>query len=417
MPEIKQKEELLRLREEISALDSALLANWEERMALIQKVAAHKKEHGGQVLAPAREEELIRQAEKAVTPHLSSYAAQLQNTLLRLSRELQYDLLLDGDLSWPLGKLLRQAASAAKSTEADGTEAGSQGNSMNTGSAPPTVRTVAFPGTLESYSAQAAALFYPEATLIPVGTFPAACRQLLDGNVDRAVLPLENSTAGTVEASYNLLEKHGLYIEKSLGLPIRHALLGLPASELADVRRVASHPQALKQCSYLIDAMGWSVEEAKNTAFAARALIEKGDKTLGALAAPEAAEALGLKILLPEASNTEENETRFVALSRTLTLDENAERVSILLKAPNTPGSLAHILQVFADLGLNLAKIESRPIPKRPWDYSFYLDFMAPLGSRAAVRALYQLDLETPNLRLLGWYPEQTILKNTKINS
>ena len=268
------------------------------------------------------------------------------------------------------------------------------------------VSTVGVPGPKQSYSGQAAAQLYPHASLVSLADFTGACRQVVEGNVDVAVLPLENSTAGTVEKVYSLLEKHELSILASLDVQIHHSLLAIPGAKLANIRRVLSHPQALSQCSTIISGMGWETEEVANTALAARKIKEQGDPLQAALASPIAAATEGLSILLPQASNTLCNQTRFVALGRTFTIPANAERASILVQTTNETGALAHILNIFADLGVPLVKIQSWPIPHRPWDYSYFIDFLASPESLEAWRALYQIEQESVKMRFLGWYTQ-----------
>jgi len=318
--------ELEQLRNEIGAINCKMLAQFARRMAVVDKVAEYKAntQSAVAVFVPEQENKQIENARMqienagACMPQgMGKYADALLRTLMRLSRERQYELVMQRDNNWALGKALSQAARTA------------------TMLAPPDVRTVAFPGTMQSHSGQAASLLYPDATLIPVRSFEGAACQVVDGNVDAAVLPLENSTAGTVEEVYALLEKHQLFIQASCDIQIRHALMAIPG----------------------------------------------------------------------QASNTECNQTRFIAVGRTLTLPFDAERVSLLIQAPNVAGTLASILNIFSDLGIDLAKVQSRPIPKRPWDYSFYIDFMASPDDSAAHRALYQIDKETTKMRLLGWYP------------
>lgn len=379
MSEIKN--DLGGIRERITALDAQLLELFEQRMGLADEVASIKLQTGGAVYAPQREREVIQNARAALPQALGQGAQALMKTLMRLSRERQYEALMRADTGWTLGKAVKAAQGAQAAAH-----------------------TVAYQGAPGAYSQQAAQHLYPDAEHLAVRTFSGACRQVADGNVDAAVLPLENSTAGTVDQVYELLEKHALYIQSAVEVGIRHAVLGLPGAALSKVRRVISHPQALSQCSILIAGMGWEAIEAKNTAFAAQKVAQSGDPALAALASPEAADENGLAVLLPEASNTHCNQTRFIAVGRSLCIAPDADRVSLILKTANTTGSLNGALAVLADLGLNLAKLQSRPVPKQPWDYSFYVDVMAPPMDDAMLRALYQLEREA-QVRLLGWYP------------
>lgn len=295
------------LRAALSNIDEEIVTQFIQRMVKIDVVAEYKGQTQGAVFAPDQEGKVLEKIRSQMPLELQDYGDVLFKTLMRLSRERQYDLLLEQDQAWPLGKALKRA----------------QGHILQ-------VQTVVFPGTMESYSALAAKEMYPKASLVSVRSFASACRQVVDSHVDVAVLPLENSTASIVDETYFLLKKHALYIQACFDLEIRHALLGV--------------------------------------------------------------------------DGTEYNQTRFIAVSPKLTVSPQAERVSLIIQTANEAGALAAVLNIFADLGLNLTKIQSRPIPNRPWDYSYYLDFLAKPESRAASRALYQLEQETQSMRLLGWY-------------
>lgn len=373
--------DLGQVRERIGAIDKQLIQLFEQRMMLSDMVVQAKMATGGQIYVPEREQQIIDNARAALPEHMGQAAQSWMKTLMRLSRERQYSAMVQHDTSWALGRALQAGLHAQ-----------------------PSAHTIAYQGAPGAYGHQAAQELYPDAAYIPVRTFAGACLQVAQGNVDVAVLPLENSTAGTVDEVYQLLEKHELYIHKAVEIGIRHAVLAIPGTTLGQIKRVVSHPQALSQCSILITGMGWESVEAKNTAFAAQMVAQQRDKTLAALASPDAAANQGLDILLPQASNTHCNQTRFIAVGKTLAICPQADRVSMILRTPNKTGALHQVLAVLADLGLDLAKIQSRPIPKQPWDYSFYVDVIAPPMEDAMLRALYQLEKEA-QLRLLGWYP------------
>lgn len=370
------------IRQRINGLDAQLMQLLEQRMQLADEVVSAKLQTGGEIYVPQREQAVLDQARAALPPQLGQAGEALMKTMMRLSREHQYNTMLQADQGWALGSAIRAAAQQDA----------------------PAVRTVAYQGAPGAYSQQAAQHLYPDAEMIAVRTFEGACRQVANDNVDIAVLPLENSTAGTVDEVYALLEKHSLYIQNAVEVGIRHAVLGLPGTVLSQVKKVLSHPQALGQCSLLITGMGWQAEQSKNTAFAAQQVAQAGDTTQVALASPQAGKSQGLVVLMPEASDTACNQTRFIAVGRGLRIAPDADRISLILKTANTTGSLNGALAVLADLGLNLAKLQSRPIPKQPWDYSFYVDVMAPPLSEGMLRALYQLEKEA-QVRLLGWYP------------
>ena len=234
-------------------------------------------------------------------------------------------------------------------------------------------------------------------------SFAAACDLVADGSADAAVLPLANTTGGPVDTVYRLLRRN-LHIVRSVDLPVHHCLAGVPGAAVGSIRTVASHLQALAQCSRAIRGHGWATEESGNTAFAAAEAARRADPAFAAICSPEAAHANGLAVLIGDVCDTDVNATRFVAVSRDLVVTPDASRLGLLLRLPNRPGSLASVLDLFVDRALNLSSICSQPVPERPWEYAFFLDVDAPALDPAAISAVYQLERELPFLRVLGWY-------------
>lgn len=360
------------LRAAIDEVDARLLADFAARQALGDEIYRAKEADGLPVRNVAREVEK-RRANPDYAPLLSA--------LMRLSRERQYRRAYAAGADFPIGEEILSAPRTL-----------------------PAVAAVATQGELSSYGAQAARLLFPDASILPVRSFYSAVRQVLDDNVPIAVLPLENSSSGTVHEVYELLTRHRLYIVAAVSVGIQHRLLGLPGAQLSDIRRVVSHPQALSQCSTIIQGMGWQVEESQNTAYAARHVAALQDPQVAALASEEAGLSHGLRVLSDEVANVEQNQTQFIALARRPVITDDATRLSLLLSLPHQSGTLAELLATLADLDLNLSRIQSLPVPRRPWEYAFYLDIEAPARDRAVLEALYQFSQELPSLRLLGWY-------------
>ncbi len=378
-------------REQMDAIDRELVRTLVKRMDVSAQVAAIKAKSGQAVFAAAREEEVLAQTHAWARAALAAGQTQaaalhvrsLMRHVMRLSRALQYELLLPADGSWPLGGLIADAPSALP------------------------IPTIAVQGGVGSYQSLAAAQLAPAARQIETATFADSCAQVVAGAAAAAVLPLENTTAGTVDAVYDLLLRHELYIVGALSLPIAHALLGVPGSAVGQIRAVHSHPQALTQCAGTIRDRKWQAVAADNTAYAAREVASRADPTVAAIGSPEAARAYGLSILAENLSDNASNQTRFVMVTGAPAIDAAANRVSLILRLDDRSGTLAAVLDIFADRGLNLTKIQSRPQPARPWEYLFYLDFDAhPVGAEktAALVTLYQLEQEYPFVRFLGWY-------------
>jgi chorismate mutase / prephenate dehydratase len=377
-------DELAGLRHEIERIDAELLRVFTSRMKLARAVAAFKAKNGTPIFDPQREDELVRLAVSQVDPVDALRAESLLRSLMRLSRGAQYEMIHPLDRDFALGSRISAAPGI------------------------PAIRQAVFQGSAGAYAGQACARLFPGVPAMTAGTWEEACRAVEAGRADVAVLPLDNSTAGTVDDVYDLLMKYDLHIWRSLSLKISHCLLGVPGASLEGIRTVISHPQALAQCSDLIRARGWKTRESLNTAFAAEAVAAAGDAGLAAIASDSAAAANGLAILARDINNTHVNQTRFIAIGRDLCISEDADRISLVLALQHRSGSLAGTLSVFADRHLNLTKIQSQPDLENPWAYLFYVDFECPVQERpTALATLYQLGCELPMLRFLGWYHEE----------
>lgn len=385
-----ESEGLGHLRQAIETVDQQLLDLFRQRMAIARQIAAVKAKSQASIFDADREQAVLAEAGRALSEDCRR-AESLMRTIMRLSRSTQYEQLLASGHDFELGRQIQVAPDAW-----------------------PALSRVAYQGTVGSYSSQACQILFPDAyaslRTLQTGTFAEACDWVQDGSADAAVLPLENSTAGTVDDVYDLLLKHRLYVWRSLDLPVNHCLLGLSGTHLDDIRTVVSHPQALAQCSEIIRRRGWIAREAMNTAFAAEDVATQDDRTVAAIASRPAAETFGLDVLLPAVNNAAGNQTRFIVIGRDLVITPDASRVSLILRVPHQSGALAQTLAVFADRNLNLTKIESRPDPASPWTYLFYLDFACTAADCSqALAALLQLSREMPMMRLLGWYGEMAM--------
>lgn len=371
------------LRRQISEIDETLLDQFSRRTGIVRQVAAYKIERHIPVLDLEREAAVAANARSRSSDADGMRAESLIKNVMRLSREAQYDDRDMDDPEWVLGTAIRSAPSKHGP-----------------------IRKVVCQGSPGAYSMAAGALLFPEAERIGAATFADACALVLDGQADVAVLPWENSTAGTVDEVYGLLQENRLFIIRSASLAIGHTLMAQPGASLDRIKTIVSHPQALAQCQDFIRQQGAEIRESTNTAFAAELVALSGDPTLAAIASTEAAKIHGLEILADGIQDLSHNQTRFIVISRTLVIPHDADRVSLILSLPHQSGSLASTLSVFGDRGLNLIKIQSRPDPLKAWNYRFHIDFESPGGSLDAMRALYQLDREMPFLKLLGWYRE-----------
>ena len=242
-------------------------------------------------------------------------------------------------------------------------------------------------------------------------TFSRALSEAESGAAGYAFLPIENTTAGSINETYDLLRHTPLAIVGEEIFEVRHCLLGLPGASLAGITRIVSHPQALAQCArFLAELPGVTAIPFVDTAEAARHVKETRDLTLAAIASEEAGQRHSLDVLTRDIADQEDNWTRFVVVSSLqLTPDPRIPtKTSLVFSTPHRHGALSHCLNLLDAHGLNLTKLESRPVPRHPWEYLFYVDFEGAETEDAAARAIASLAAECPYLKVLGSYPART---------
>lgn len=266
--------------------------------------------------------------------------------------------------------------------------------------------TIAYQGIKGANSFDAAQRLFPERELRAYKSFEDVFKAVEKGECGCGVLPVENSTAGSVSAVYDLILRYRFYIVGALDLPIDYCLAGLRQSELSDIEKVVSHPQALSQCEQYINRMGFEADSCSNTAVAARDTAREKRLNLAAICPYKAAEEYGLKVLDDHLQDNKNNTTRFIVISKKLYISENANKVSLCFSLPHVTGALFHMLKRFDSLGLNLTKIESRPIPDKDFEYLFYLDFSGSVKTEGVTSLLCQLSEEMTEFSFLGNYNE-----------
>jgi prephenate dehydratase len=265
---------------------------------------------------------------------------------------------------------------------------------------------VAFQGERGAFSEEAIAKLLGEAAIaVPCPTFESLFRAVDEGRAERILAPLENSLAGSVHRCYDLLLETSLLIEAEVVLPVAHCLIGCAGARLEDIRVVESHPVALAQCQRFLAAHPQIEYRAANdTAASARRIVEKGDKSVAAIAASRAAKLHGGQVLRRNLQDHAENYTRFVLLSPAPRIAPDADKVSLAFKLKHEPGSLYRAIGAFATRGLDLLKIESRPVIGAPFQYRFYLDARASVSQTEFSAALNELENSAEDVRLLGCY-------------
>jgi len=270
---------------------------------------------------------------------------------------------------------------------------------------------VAFQGEHGAFSEEAALRFFgPNVVTLPCRDFEAMFQAVVEGDADCAVVPIENTLAGSVIKNYDLLLENAVTIVGEVVVRVVHNLIGLPGAKLEQIRRVYSHPVALAQCeTFLRGHAEMEVLAAYDTAGSVKDIVAAGNPQHAAVAAEAAARAWNAQILAPGIESNPQNFTRFVIVQRSdrAVLPSAAEgeiKTSIVFEIRHQPGGLFEALRPFAEHGINLSKIESRPIPGRPWEYTFYLDFLGAPGDPRVTSALADLRARADDVRVLGSY-------------
>ena len=270
---------------------------------------------------------------------------------------------------------------------------------------------IAFQGERGAFSEEAAVkLLGEDIQLVPRPTFEALYSSLGDSLADYILAPIENSLAGSVHRSYDLLISSGLHIQAEVVIPIAHNLIGVPGAVFERIAQVSSHPVALAQCErFFAGHPGIKRVTADDTAGSVREVLRAGDPTKAAIASRRAAAVYSGVILREHLEDHPENYTRFLLLAASADVAEDADKLSLVLNLAHKPGSLCRVLDAFARRDLNLLKIESRPIPGTPWSYCFYLDLQTSLNDPNARAALDELKQFTDSVKVLGCYPQAKV--------
>lgn len=377
--------ELSEIRSKIDRIDDEMAALYVKRMALIQEVAKNKAQTGKTVTDGEREREIVYRLAEKSPKELTVYLKELYDTVFFTSKAYQSAL---------IGRTSR-TVEELKKLIADGfTEM-------------PALATVACQGIKGANSGVAAQKFFPVPNIVYVKNFEGVFGTVESGLCEYGVLPIENSTAGSVLEVYDLMRKHNFHIVRSVRVRIAHCLAALPDAELKDIKNVISHPQALMQCGEFIKNSGYLSQADENTAIAARRVAESGDKTLAALCSKECANEYGLKILKENVQQSDLNYTRFILIKKDLCIYKGADKMSVMTSLPHEAGSLNRMLGRFSALGLNLTKLESRPIAGSDFEFMFYFDFDGDVTEPAVHNLIAELENGSDNFVFLGAYKEK----------
>lgn len=366
------------IRKTIDQLDSQLLPLLTARLDCAREVAAFKKENNKPVLDPEREQLLLDSIESRAGEY-GKEIRMIYTSFLAASRSLQHGILGSGD---ELRSLVQQAQQSF-----------------------PAVHKVACQGAEGAYSHQAAARLCPDGEIWFHPAFEDVFRALEERTADIGILPVENSSAGSVAEVYDLILKYRFFIVGAVPVRASHCFAVPKGVTLAQVREVYSHPQALAQCTGFVRQNHFAAIPYSNTAAAAKMVAAQGGP-VGVICSQMAAETYGLTILAHDIQNVRNNYTRFVAVCRDPIIPADAQKISLCFSLPHSTGSLSNVLSRFSLNGLNLTKIESRPLPDKPFEYDFYLDFTGSVHEPHTIDLIASLQEELPHFSFLGNYRE-----------
>lgn len=354
-------DKLSEAREIINSVDARMAELFEARMIAAELVFEHKKEFGLPVSDPKREEEVIERNASVINDEvIKGYYIDFLKNLMGISRAYQYRLQ----------------------------------NGLK----------VAYSGVEGAFAHIAAGRIFPDSNRISFRDFKSAYDSVLKGEADVAVLPIENSYAGEVGQTIDLIFTGSLFINGIYELEIHQNLLGLPEATVEDVKKVTSHPQALGQCHDYIKFRGFDTEEANNTAVAAKTVAETKDKSLGAIASVETAEIFGLKVLEANINKSGENTTRFAVLSKVKADTPSFTSSVLMFTVKHEAGSLAQAISIIGKYGYNMTALRSRPLKKHSWQYYFYIEIDGTTDNEAGEKMISELRAVCDKLKIAGTF-------------
>ncbi|MGI6005096.1 MAG: bifunctional chorismate mutase/prephenate dehydratase [Christensenellales bacterium] len=377
--------DLQQLRDEIDRIDTQLADLFSKRMLLCGQVAKQKRDSGAPILDQAREREILTRISSQVGEPLDMYARMLYSVLFDLSRSYQHTLAEQET------ELTKKITRAMEHTEKQFPKKG----------------TVACQGVEGAYSQMACDRLFSMADIVYFRSFEGVFQAVEQGLCEYGVLPIENSSNGSVNSVYDLMRHYSFYIVRSIKMHIDHKLLAKPSVKLEDIREIVSHEQAIGQCSaFLNQHPQIKITVCENTASAAALVAASSRTDIAAISSPGCAQLYGLSVVLDSVQNSQNNYTRFICISKKLAIYPGADRISLMLSVAHKPGALYRMIARFAALGLNLTKLESRPIVGRDFEFLFYFDLEASVFSQDVVRLLGECSAADELFVFLGNYSE-----------
>lgn len=372
------------IRSQINSVDDELSALFVKRMELAASVAKYKAENNLPILNRSRERDVVSRLTAMYPEDMSLYLKTLYNTLFDLSRSYQ-------------GSLIRgEGETSGKIKEAI----------EHTDKMFPSSATVACQGTEGAYSQQICDKMFQNPTIMYMNSFRGVFDAVEHGLCRYGILPVENSIHGSVGEVYDLMDSHKFCIVRSSRLQINHCLLAKRGTDLSGIKEVFSHEQAIGQCEkFLSEHKNIKVTVCENTAIAAKMVAESDRSDIAAISSGICAELYGLSVIAEDIQDFSNNYTKFICISKNPEIYPGADKISVIVRLPHRPGSLYDLMSKFAALGINLTKIESRPIRNRDFEFMFYLEMEVSVYSDELIRLLSELEAEM-DFSYLGSYSE-----------
>ena len=379
------EDKLKELRNEADILDEKIVDLFKERMDLVTRMAKYRAEYRLPFARDQREREILKRVSDRAGEEYEGYARLVYNTIFDVDHSAQANVL--AQRSNLVERISRSVDETPKLF--------------------PKRATVACQGVAGAYSHAAAERLFQLPEIQFYNTFDDVFAAVENGDVEYGVLPIENSSYGSVVSIYNLMQHYNFYIVKSLRLRINHQLLAKPGTKLSDIKEIYSHEQAIGQCDpFLSSLKGVKVTKVGNTALAAQMVAESDRDDVAAISSRECADLYGLDILKNHIQVTDNNYTRFICISKKLEIYPGANRISLILTLPHVPCSLYHMVAKFAAIDVNLTKLESRPIPGSDFEFLFYFDLDASVYQEDLLYLLSELEASPETFVFLGCYLE-----------
>lgn len=372
-------------REKIDRVDDQLIKLFAERMEIAAGIGAYKKEHGLPVLDPIRERKKLLEINEKAPENMKNYMTPLYSVIFEQSRSYQNRLMgCHTELTQKIESAIRDTTPLF-----------------------PENAVVACQGVEGANSQIACDKLFKMANIMYFTSFDAVFTAIEKGLCQYGVIPLENSTAGSINAVYDLMTQHKFSIVRSMRLKIEHNLLAKSGTKLSDIKEVFSHPQAISQCAdYLKNLTGVKVTACENTAMAAKMVAESERRDVAALSSRACMKLYGLECVEECVQDYDNNFTRFICISKDLEIYPGADRTSLMAVLPHEPGSLYKILSRFYALGINLNKLESRPMPARNFEFMFYFDLDVSVYSPQFLQLMSEMPGVCEEFAYLGSYSE-----------